>query len=129
METHTSSLEALKPPSNETLEERLKKTEDELHRKCAEIVVLQQALQNLEKRVLDLESRAPLEVFIFVHSKHYFLMSTFLRILFEFNLQVTALSPYFHTNDFIFTARKSRPPKKAESDNPPARCRRPLGRS
>jgi hypothetical protein len=64
METQTSSAEALKPPSAESLEERLKKTEDELHKKCAEIVVLQQALHNLEKRVLDLETRAPHEVFI-----------------------------------------------------------------
>ncbi len=62
METQTNSAEALKPSSAESLEDRLKKTEDELHRKCAEIVVLQQALQNLEKRVVDLETRAPTEV-------------------------------------------------------------------
>ena len=74
METQTSSAEALKPPSSLTLEERLKKTEDELHLKCAEIVVLQQALQNLEKRVVDLElTRAPHAVLIGVHSTHSFL--------------------------------------------------------
>ncbi len=72
MDTQASSAEALKPPSAESVEERLKNTEDELQRKCAEIVVLQQALQNLEKRVLDLESRAPNEVYIVVHSKHSF---------------------------------------------------------
>jgi hypothetical protein len=77
METQTSSAEALKPPSSETLEERLKKTEDELHRKCAEVVVLQQALENLEKRVQDLESRAPQEVFVAVNAFSFSLFQNF----------------------------------------------------
>jgi predicted nucleic acid-binding Zn-ribbon protein len=71
METQTNNAEPLKPPSAESLEERLKRTEEELHKKCAEIVVLQQALQNLEKRVVDLESRVPQEVLFITHAEHY----------------------------------------------------------
>ena len=51
--------EAVKPPSSASLDDRLKIAEDELAKKCAEVVVLQQALENLTKRVFDLESRAP----------------------------------------------------------------------
>ncbi len=59
METQTLPSEATKAAGDESLEERLKKAEGELEKKCAEIVVLQQALENLTKRVVSLESARP----------------------------------------------------------------------
>ncbi len=58
MEIQTATAETVKPADSLSLEDRLKNAEEELAKKCAEIVVLQQALQNLTKRVVDLESRS-----------------------------------------------------------------------
>ena len=65
METQTLTAEAAKAAGDEPLELRLKKAEDELEKKCAEIVVLQQALENLTKRVVSLESSSASKIQVY----------------------------------------------------------------